>query len=162
MNSPCRLLACVKPALARDCLHAAGVIILLSLAGCPVPPAGDSTDDAGSPAVLHDVVNYGFDIQPIFDKNCVKCHTDNGIAEGLGVPMHLNSGQARADLIDQPSSKNSAVILVIPGDPDNSLLYQKVASDFPPIGLRMPLFDQPLRPEEIELIRRWIEQGAAP
>jgi hypothetical protein len=49
---------------------------------------------------------------------------------------------------------------VVPGDPDASLLYQKVAMTEPPCGKRMPTFASPLPAEEIEMIRAWIAAGA--
>jgi len=143
----------------RSALPAAFAVLA---AGCPLPPQGHRTENAGSPPVDREIVSYGFDIQPIFDKNCVVCHRKDGLGESAGIPLHLNSGQARLDLIDQPSVRNPNLILVLPGDPDNSLLYQKVSQDLPPVGFRMPLFDEPLSDVEIDLIRRWIEQGALP
>jgi hypothetical protein len=45
---------------------------------------------------------------------------------------------------------------VKPGMPDSSYLYVKVASDKPPVGVRMPMSSTPLTAAEIERIRVWI------
>lgn len=128
---------------------------------CGVPGAGTG-NAPGSPPVARVPVSYGFDIQPIWDKNCVMCHRSGGIAERLfGIPLSLTSGQAIDDLINQPSVQNSNWIQVVPGDAENSLLYRKVKDSNPPVGDLMPLFQPPLLDEEIELIRRWIEEGAS-
>jgi hypothetical protein len=133
-------------------------MLCVALTGCPTLQ-GNSTDDAGSPPDTAGPVSFGKDIQPIFDKNCGYCHRDGAIADRLGIDMHLTSGQSYIDLVNQPSADGN-FILVIPGNADDSLLYLKVAREIPPKGLRMPLFDVPLRPEEIDLIREWIEDGA--
>lgn len=48
--------------------------------------------------------------------------------------------------------------LVIPGDADNSLLYQKLTT--PPCGGKMPLGGSPLTAAELDQVRSWIEAGA--
>lgn len=49
---------------------------------------------------------------------------------------------------------------VVPGKPDESLLYQKVADEKPVCGARMPLSLEPLDAKELKQIRTWIEDGA--
>lgn len=128
------------------------------LKGCiPIGPG----NAPGSPPDPTDPVSYGFDIQPIWDKNCVTCHRPAGIAETIfGVRMHLTAGQSYKETVNQRSGKAPAWLLVVPGDPEASLLYRKVRDEQPPVGFRMPLFQPRLLPEEIDLIRRWIEEGA--
>lgn len=55
------------------------------------------------------------------------------------------------------------MMLVVPGDPEQSLLYLKVSMDKPPCGNRMPSLGPqgaPLDPAHVELIRAWIAGGA--
>lgn len=126
----------------------------------PLPPEGEPTTGPGSPPVPREIVSYPLDIEPIFSKNCAVCHRPNGLAQQFGIPLNLKFGGARMDLINQPSVVEPGLIHVIPGDADNSFLYQKVAQELPPAGLRMPLLAEPLSDVEIDLIRRWIDQGA--
>ena len=65
-----------------------------------------------------------------------------------------------APLVDQLSVQRNDLTLVVPGDSASSLLFQKVSTDNPPVGLRMPRFAPPLSESEIDLIREWIDQGA--
>jgi len=58
-----------------------------------------------------------------------------------------------------PSSGNAAVNRVEPGQPDNSYLVQRIDGTVTP---RMPLGGAPLSTEEIDAIRQWILDGAAP
>jgi hypothetical protein len=50
-------------------------------------------------------------------------------------------------------------IRVIPGDPENSLLYQKLAGS-PPCGDPMPPLTDPLGSEQVKLVYDWIALGA--
>ena len=53
---------------------------------------------------------------------------------------------------------DSGLVRVVPGDPDNSLLMMKLL-DEQPCGTQMPPGEL-LKPEQIEQIRTWIENGA--
>ena len=87
-------------------------------------------------------VNFGQDVLPIFRQNCVGCHGPAQQISGL-----------RLD-------RKSAVLGrrgVVPGSSENSFLYHRVSgSDY---GMQMPPTG-PLRPEQINIIKTWIEQGA--
>jgi hypothetical protein len=50
---------------------------------------------------------------------------------------------------------------ILPGDPDHSFMVEKLRSDDPRAGLRMPLEHDPLTEAEIQLIETWILEGAA-
>ncbi len=49
---------------------------------------------------------------------------------------------------------------IVPGDPENSFLLEKLRSDNPRVGLQMPLERDPLTEEEIALVETWIREGA--
>lgn len=90
------------------------------------------------------------DVEPIILQRCVKCHSEGSI---LGAPPE---GLRLSDL-DLILAGGESVV-VVPGNPELSLLYRHVAGWEEP---RMP-FDGPpwLSEEEIALIREWIAQGA--
>ncbi len=84
--------------------------------------------------------DFAREIQPIFAESCYSCHGTKVQMAGL-----------RLDV--RPSRS-----IIAPGDAANSLLIQRItATDS---QTRMPLGGQPLPPEKIELIRRWIGSGA--
>ncbi len=74
--------------------------------------------------------------------------------------MRLIAGQSFAMLINQKSTLDPSLTLVIPGDSANSLLFLKVSSDSPPVGDTMPLIGRRLTSTELALVRDWIDQGA--
>jgi mono/diheme cytochrome c family protein len=89
-------------------------------------------------------VEFGRDILPILRQNCIACHGSSQQSSGLRLDRKssvLRVGDRR----------------VVPGSSENSFLYHRlVGSQF---GMQMPPTG-PLRPEDISLIRRWIEEGA--
>lgn len=127
---------------------------LLLAGGCPSGSAPEPDPPSG------DAVSFTRQVWPIFADNCGSCHQPGGVGELAGLRMQLTPSTAYDDLIDQPSAQNAALTLVVPGDAEASLLYQKVASDRPPVGQRMPLFSGPLSSAELAAIRDWIDQGA--
>jgi hypothetical protein len=97
-------------------------------------------------------------IQQIFDDNCVTCH-------GYGAPLNLVAGQSWKDLVGQPapSPDSCGGILVAPGDPSSSYLYEKLATSAPCYGSQMPLgefFADPLPSCVVTMIGQWIQEGA--
>jgi uncharacterized membrane protein/mono/diheme cytochrome c family protein len=94
---------------------------------------------------------YAMRINPIFDSNCVACHGASKISGGLRLDSfdHLMMG-----------GKDGPVIMA--GDPESSLLIRRVT--LPPDHKQfMPAEGRPaLRPEEIALLKAWIQQGASP
>lgn len=149
---------------------------LLSLTGCPIPPAGNanqnSDGDANANAANENAhsngnansgpppVSFSREVVPIFTANCVECHRRGGFADLQGITMRLTPHEAYLSIINQQSSQDSSRTRVIPGDPENSILYLKISRDDPPIGVRMPFERNPLDENQIETIRRWIAEGA--
>ncbi len=99
---------------------------------------------AREPAVA---INFDRDIQPLLSR-CVSCHGPSKARAGL----RLDIRQAATATLE---SGNRAVV---PGHPDQSELLRRVSSA--DAGERMPPKGKPLRPEQIEQLRRWIARGA--
>lgn len=126
------------------------------------PPPGNCTDISSVPVQY--TITYGAAIQGIFtnfsgmNSGCVDCHVapDEGPAGNLS----LVDGYSYVALIYQSSDEDPSLTYVIPGHPEQSLLFQKVNCDLPPIGSRMPLTGGPLSLEQQALIYDWIAAGA--
>ncbi len=102
------------------------------------------------------------DIQAaVFGPTCATagCHTGGGAA--LPTAMNLTTAQASFDnLVNMPSLQAPGAIRVIPNDPDNSYLVQKLEGTAV-VGERMPFGSpDPLDPAVIASIRQWIADGA--
>ena len=133
-----------------------------TLSGDENPPANDEPTDNGDGQMIDpgQPVFFTSDVQPILTARCINCHAPGGFAQMQGIPWDFREDTAFGDLVNQVSSQVEALTLVVPGDPNASLLFLKVSSESPPVGSMMPLGGPPLTDIEIELIRVWIEQGA--
>lgn len=90
---------------------------------------------------------------------CITCHTDQGRAPASG--LNLRDGAAYANLIGAASRGKPGAVLVVPGDPDNSYLVQKLEGAPGIAGERMPRTGGPyLTAGQMTVVRRWIQQGA--
>jgi uncharacterized membrane protein len=118
--------------------------------------AASAADPIGQlpPASTKQGVTYATDIKPILDNSCIKCHS------GKKPKARLNLDSLEDAL---KGSKDGKVIT--PGDSANSFMVKCVAhvtadhdSWMPPAHNRANI--GPLTPEQIGLIRAWIDQGA--
>ena len=96
-------------------------------------------------------VSFNRDVRPILSNNCFYCHGPDISTREAGLRLDTAEGLA-VDLDGLP--------LIAPGDPDDSELYLRLVA-FDPRD-RMPHSDsgKELTAEQIQTIRRWIEQGA--
>ena len=96
---------------------------------------------------LFSQIDYDSQIQPIFNTNCVSCHTPGGSATfDLTSYNGLMSGGWTGPAI-------------IAGDHANSLLYQRLTLPQYTAGSMPP--NVPLSQTQINLIVQWIDEGAA-
>jgi hypothetical protein len=90
---------------------------------------------------------------------CTQCHTSNGHAPAGG--MSLDPDVAYANLVNVPSRQKPSATRVIPGDPENSYLIQKLEGAPGIVGQRMPRTGGPyLTDGQIFILKRWIAVGA--
>lgn len=67
-----------------------------------------------------------------------------------------------SDLVGKPATGMGCEgqVLVVPGDPEHSLVYLKVTMTQPPCGKQMPMGGAPLPADQVEMLRAWIAAGA--
>lgn len=93
-------------------------------------------------------VSFRQDVAPILARRCAGCH-DQQVTEG-GYALHTSERLWQ--------SGDSGQLPISPGKPEESYLFTKlIAADD---SERMPLDEEPLPADQIELIRQWILQGA--
>lgn len=102
----------------------------------------------GEDLPANQTISFSSQVAPILQTRCVACHGEN-LAES---DYRMDSFAA---LVAKTSSDQPAVV---PSKAKNSELYQRLVHQDE--DLRMPSEAAALPEEEIELIRRWIEQGA--
>jgi flagellar hook-associated protein FlgK len=103
---------------------------------------------------------YARDIQPLWTPTCTGCHNDNSGAN-FG-SLSLEAGSSYAALVNKNGvGVCSSLKRVQPGQPDDSLLVQKISGES--CGGRMPQLDPEYfdkNPGELIRIRSWILAGA--
>ncbi len=86
-------------------------------------------------------------VQALLATKCQGCHNDQSKSGGLSL--------ATVDNIRKGGKRGAAII---PGNAAESLLYKLISGTQP----AMPFQGQPLDAAQIDTIRQWIDQGAAP
>jgi len=154
----------------RQPLLPAGVAVFFSMLALGCGSKGVSERDAayeGPPAPISLCERYGTDaatpvyqtVQQIFDENCGNgCHIQ-------GADLQLTPGPAWPRLVGQkpPLAEACGGVLVEPGAPNASYLYEKLSSSKPCSGDQMPRGDfgpVPLPDCVVGLIYDWIAEGA--
>jgi len=96
-------------------------------------------------------LTYEANIKPLIEKKCVACHSEGG--EGTA-----KTG-LRLDSYDGLMKGTRFGPIVIPGSSVSSTLYLLVAGKADP-SIRMPHGKEPMSQKEIDMIAKWIDQGA--
>jgi hypothetical protein len=108
------------------------------------------TTPSEAPGAGGDRIDFRRDIQPIFDASCTKCHGAT-----------RQRGQLRLDSRSFALHGSVTGPVISPGDSARSRLVQVVSHSDPAERMPQPSTAVPLSPEKIQLIRRWIDQGAS-
>ncbi len=92
-------------------------------------------------------VDYAKDVEPIFYKKCISCHS--------GAVKEAKFDLASYDALIKGGKRGAPIV---PGKSANSLLVKLAGKTQKP--LMPPKLEDPLTPEELALIKLWIDQGA--
>src|SRR5258708_5100969 len=129
------------------------MLTVLALAAL-LPAAAFAEDKKENPQAIKVVtldrkepVTYEKDVEPILANKCAFCHSGNIKEAKLDMTSYetLMKGGKRG-------------LGVVPGKPDDSLLIKlcgKTVKPFMP-----PKREEPLAPEELAIVKLWIDQGA--
>lgn len=101
-----------------------------------------------SPPAVSAEIRFVEDVQPILDKHCIECHGASKQTSDLRLDLRaaILKGSGGGEVIKIGKSAESRLIEVVSGlDPD----------------YRMPPDGSGLTPEEIGILRAWIDQGAS-
>jgi ankyrin repeat protein len=127
----------------RVLVIAVAVAGLVSLTGAATRAGFAPTLAAQTPSN----VDFARDVQPIFQQHCVGCHGPSQQMNGLRLDRRR----------DAMRGGSGGGVVIRPGNGGISALYLKLAGTA--FGTRMPPTGA-LKPEQIALIKRWIDEGA--
>lgn len=137
--------------------YAFAVIFIFTLVSCGGGGGSTGPDPDPNPNPTPEPdrpVSFSEDIEPIFNGNCAVsgCHTSSTQESGV-------------DLSSYDKALNSVGIqygteIIVPGEPENSPIVDKISNDNPEFGVRMPYQRSKLSSAQIDSIIAWIDDGA--
>jgi uncharacterized membrane protein len=95
-------------------------------------------------------IDHSPEIRALFERRCTDCHGERKRPKG-----NLKLTDLAAVLAREPSEA-----VIVPGDPAASPLFQRITLPSDHEDVMPPEGEEPLSAEEIELVRRWIAEGA--
>ncbi len=107
-----------------------------------------ATPKSASPAEKPKAISYHTAVLPILQANCHGCHQPAKASGKLDLTVFKN-------LLAAGESDSPAIV---PGNPDDSYLLEQITPDKKGEAA-MPQGKPPLAKADIELIRKWIEEG---
>ncbi|HYV26948.1 MAG TPA: c-type cytochrome domain-containing protein, partial [Candidatus Eisenbacteria bacterium] len=96
-------------------------------------------------------VEFNRDIRPILSDNCFACH---------GPDEKKRKGKFRLDTRDGALTKRDQGQPIVPKSAKTSLVYQRIISKDADEVMPPPESHKKLTPEQVSLIKRWIDDGA--
>ena len=100
----------------------------------------------------HGDIDFDRDIRPVLAENCLACHGPDENDRQAGLRLDTREG-ATAWL---PSDGRA----IVPGDSQASTLVERISSHNPDKHMPPPEAGEPLSEQQVQIITRWIEQGA--
>src|SRR5262245_33010415 len=95
-------------------------------------------------------VEFNRDVRPILSDNCFQCH---------GPDQNKRKASLRLDMEEAAPGKGGRSV-VVPGDPAKSELFRRLTAEDESQRMPQAKTGRKLTPQQIDLVRRWIEQGA--
>ncbi len=128
----------------RDLVHHGALAFVAALALL----AGADVGRAGTPS---EKVDFDRDVLPILSSQCFACH---------GPDANRRKAELRLDVREGAIAHRESGAAVLPGKPVESELLVRITSEDETDQMPPPRAGGRLSPEQIQTLRRWIEQGA--
>jgi hypothetical protein len=125
-------------------------IILLIVLMMGALSSGAELETNQLPPAASQQINFDHDIRPILEQSCFRCH-------GTERPKSHFSLVTRASALKGGDENKDDLV---PGDSARSKLIHYVAQLVPDMEMPPPDKGAPLTPQQIGLLRAWIDQGA--
>lgn len=97
-------------------------------------------------------ISFNHHVRPILSENCFFCH---------GPDEKMQKADLRLDTLEGASRDLGGYAAIVPGDPEKSEAWQRILSDDPDTVMPPPESHRTLGASDREILRRWIEEGAA-
>src|SRR6476646_5033013 len=97
-------------------------------------------------------INYDRDVRPILSENCFPCHGQDSKKRMAGL---------RLDTFEDATADRNGHAALTPGRVESSALYQRITAGNAAQKMPPPYSNHRLTAEQIAILGRWIEEGAA-
>lgn len=98
-----------------------------------------------------ETLEFNRDIRPILSEHCFACH---------GFDAKTRQADLRLDIAEGAYAEHEGATAIRPGDLPRSEVWRRITSADPDVIMPPPDTKNPLQPEQINLLKQWIEQGA--
>ena len=109
-----------------------------------------STAEPTSPKTRN--VDFNREVRPILAKNCFACHGQDEAKRAKGLRLDLREGAVKP--------LKSGETAIVPGDLDSSALVLRITEEDETLRMPPKKHGNPLTPAEIDVLKRWIGEGA--
>ena len=125
------------------------------LAGALMTVSAQTPSPAPAPAAASVTrrVDYNWDVRPILSDYCFRCHGPDEKSRQAGLRLDTSDG-AYAPL------RRPGTFAVVPGKPDESQMIFRVTHANAAVRMPPQIANKVLSPQQIEVLRAWIAQGA--
>ena len=103
------------------------------------------------PSPAADRVDFNYDVQPILSSKCFHCH---------GPDEKAREAKLRLDIRAEALKERDGIRAIVPGDLAASDLVERISSKDKDEVMPPPKEGHPLEPREIEILKRWVAEGA--
>lgn len=110
-----------------------------------------STSFAVAEVPATEPIDFNRDIRPILSQACFRCH---------GADANTRAADLRLDDAESAYEVRDGGVAISPGKIDESLVWKRIQSTDPDEVMPPPDSNRQLTSEEMQLVQRWIEQGA--
>ena len=97
-------------------------------------------------------LQFNHDVRPLLSENCLACHGPDPGSRKAGLRLDTREG-----LFGKTKKEG---VVVAPGSPEASALWKRIVTTDPEEQMPPPESHKALKPEQQEVLRQWILQGA--
>jgi hypothetical protein len=134
----------------RRCLAITCLLVTTPAWALGLPETGE--EEKGPPGKTLKPVDYSREVRPILSKSCFPCHGADEAKRAKSLRLDLR------EMAVKPLKNGETAI--VPGDVDSSELIARITEEDDTVRMPPRKAGNRLSPAEVDVLTRWIEQGA--
>lgn len=131
------------------------MIFLFAVVWFLLPNAREGATNSGANTVLPDKISFNFHVKPILSDKCFACHGPDANKRKAGLRLDTEEG-AKSEL-----AENAGKYAVVAGETKYSELITRIFTEDKDAMMPPPDSHLQLSATEKQILKKWIEQGAA-